>query len=446
MTETLLSDGERNFLIDGIRSNLRIDGRQRLEVAPFRLELGILPYCVCSAAVTLHATKVVVGLKLEIDAPDPEQPSLGFVHCSVRHSPSAAHWKKKHEVEAMDFDVSRALQNVLGNCNGIDLAELCVIRNRLCWAIYVDAVVLEDRGNVFDALCLGSTACFKTLRIPSLNVKNAEQCSTARGGDNVAGRGRPADTLSLFQNTEITKKATIFKMQQLRRHRASKFSGQEMPFRDAAALHSAPSQEALPPPESRDIAEIEFDIERGRSGQPLKGRDMLPIVVTMAILDDSRCFVVDPLCEEELCCDLLIRIAVFSNGEISVMKYGETAIDPLLIFQMIESGKESGLQWMRQMEGALAPGEDAAVSEQNDGGVDALKISAFELRKEDEEGAELEMRRQLGALRFVTESLRREHSADPDAAETARRVEAPAQSPRAVSDGDDEDADLLLVD
>ena len=107
MTQDLISDGERKFIIDGIRTNIRLDGRQRLDVESFCIEWNVLPYCVCSARVSLHSTTVIVGLKLEVDAPDPEQPARGKIECSVRHSPSAAHWKKNHELESMNFDLSR---------------------------------------------------------------------------------------------------------------------------------------------------------------------------------------------------------------------------------------------------------------------------------------------------------------------------------------------------
>ena len=335
----------------------------------------------------------------------------------------------------------------MGNCNGIDLKQLCIVPSRLCWVVYVDVVVLEHHGNVFDAVCLGTNACFKTLEIPSLSIKNAEQYAAAEDedGDNAMdGGGAQADTLGLFQNTEITKKATISKMRQLQRQRTSKFSGQDLPFQtsmamdDAATISTATQSsdgadggksKSLRPVESRDIAEIEFEVEGGRRGQRLEGRDMLPIVVTMAIMDESRYFIVDPLYEEELCCDLLIRIAVYSNGHISVIKSGEKAIDSVLIFGMIGSGKESGLKWQRQMEGHLdlKQGAESEVGGgsggREDGDLDLLKISTFSLRKEEEKEVEEEMRLQMKALSFITESLRKEKGADGDAVEKQGDVE-----------------------
>lgn len=363
----------------------------------------------------------------------------------------------------------------MANCNGIDLKELCIIPNRLCWLLYVDVVVIEHRGNVFDATCLAVNACFKILEIPNLNIKNAEQFEEAENqqhskededGDNEMEMERKhnVDTLGLFQNTEITKKATISKMRMQHRQRASKFSGDQMPFQSSMAMEETKQNRTVQPVESRDIAEIEFDIERGR-GQRLNGREMLPIVVTMAIMDESRYFIVDPLYEEELCCDLLIRIAVYSNGQISVIKYGENAIDPLLVFGMIESGKQSGTQWMRQMEDYLneemLQSDGARASQVTKDGneskneLDLMKISTFSMDKKEEKTVEEEMRQRLKALSFVTESLRKDSGPDfngSDKAEidstaickdndTLKRKDSGSSVP---SSNDDED--MIIID
>ena len=107
MTQEILSDGERKFIIDGIKSNIRIDGRQRLDVDSFSIEFDILPYCVSSAKVILHSTQIIVGCKLEVTQPDIDTPEQGKIQCSVRYSPSACSWKQNYELESINFDISR---------------------------------------------------------------------------------------------------------------------------------------------------------------------------------------------------------------------------------------------------------------------------------------------------------------------------------------------------
>merc|ERR1712228_1167112 len=97
----------------------------------------------------------------------------------------------------------------------------------------------------------------------------------------------------------------------------------------------------------------------------------------------------------ELCCDLIVRIAVYSNGNISVIKYGDKAIDPLLIFDMIESGKQSGLKWMNALNECLEKmREDDGTGtgmEIENVDVDVLDVSKFEIDEKDEKEIENEM-------------------------------------------------------
>merc|ERR550525_1089317 len=176
-------------------------------------------------------------------------------------------------------------------------------------------------------------------------------------------------------------------MKHLRRQKFSKFSGQELPFQNTMASNEGGNESTVHLVESRDIAEIEFEIEEGR-GKRLKEQEMLPIVVTMAIMDESKYFIVDPLYEEELCSDLLVRIAVYSNGHISVIKYGDNAVDPLLVFGMIESGKEAGLQWMRQLDTVIEMEQmvECKNGETQNGNesLELAKLSKFTIDKEQE--------------------------------------------------------------
>ena len=436
MTQDILSAGERMYILEGVRSNLRNDGRKRLDVDSFSIELDILPYCVCSSQVVLHGTKVIVGLKLEVAAPDTDQPSHGKIQCSVRCSPCSAPWKRNYELEAMNFDLSRSahhitshlnialpvldreLQNVMGDGNGIDLKELCIVPHRLCWVIFVDVLVVEHQGNMFDAVCLGCNACFKTLRIPSLDLKNKQELTDKKTdhsdhGTAAASSSAPRD--SLFEHTEISKKATIQRMRERHKRKRSKHSGHSLPFQDSMALDgingdAADVSSSARAAESGDMSEVQFEIDSCAAGQRLAGVAQLPIVVTMAIMDGTTFFVADPVHEEELCCDLMLRIAVFADGRVCLIKYGDKAIAPELIFEMLESGKQCGMRWMRHMDDMIQEEEEEGDDAEVMARMDSLKLSTLEMGKEEEAEMEAAMREELEALSFITESLRaKEH-------------------------------------
>ena len=155
--------------------------------------------------------------------------------------------------------------------------------------------------------------------------------------------------------------------------------------------------------ENRDIAEIQFAIDEDKNGKKLNGIEMLPIIVTMAIMDNNKYFIIDPLYEEELCCDVIIRIAVYSNGNISIIKNGDKPIDPLLIFNMIDNGKECGLKWMKELDqylkASLIDMNDKMEKKENKEDKDELDLfdlSNFEFNEEDEKQIEMEMSKQLG--------------------------------------------------
>lgn len=53
---------------------------------------------------------------------------------------------------------------------GLDLKQLIITNGKTCWYIFVDALVLNDDGNVLDALSIASLAALKSTRIPKVKV------------------------------------------------------------------------------------------------------------------------------------------------------------------------------------------------------------------------------------------------------------------------------------
>ena len=82
--EIKISNAERKFIVDGIEHNIRNDGRQRIDVCSFDIKPDVLPFCMSSAEINLHGTRIIVGIKLEITNPDVNTPSLGQIETSVK--------------------------------------------------------------------------------------------------------------------------------------------------------------------------------------------------------------------------------------------------------------------------------------------------------------------------------------------------------------------------
>lgn len=48
---------------------------------------------------------------------------------------------------------------------GLDLKSLCLVPGKTCWLVYVDALVLNDGGNVLDALSMAARAALALTRV-----------------------------------------------------------------------------------------------------------------------------------------------------------------------------------------------------------------------------------------------------------------------------------------
>jgi len=61
-----------------------------------------------------------------------------------------------------------------GRGGGLDLTALCVTSGKICWLLYVDALVLNMDGNVSGALSIATRAALSDTSIPSVEVQAAE--------------------------------------------------------------------------------------------------------------------------------------------------------------------------------------------------------------------------------------------------------------------------------
>lgn len=52
----------------------------------------------------------------------------------------------------------------------LDLPSLCVIPGKACWLVYVDALLLNDGGNVLDALSVATRAALALTRVPKVRA------------------------------------------------------------------------------------------------------------------------------------------------------------------------------------------------------------------------------------------------------------------------------------
>ena len=77
----MISKAERVYITEGIRQDVRGDGRSCSDYRPLKLELGVLPQASGSSRCQLGATDVLVGVKVRSD---PTRGSSVYMSCTSR--------------------------------------------------------------------------------------------------------------------------------------------------------------------------------------------------------------------------------------------------------------------------------------------------------------------------------------------------------------------------
>ena len=169
----LLSPTERHFLVQGIRSNLRNDGRGCLDYRFFQLTTNAVPHAAGSARIRLDGTDVLVAVTLDISPVHPGHPKQGIAQCSVEFSASASLSSPSSSSPLTAVRLADSLQGLLVRSGCIDLSQLCILPGSQCWMLLLDALVLSSHGNLLSAISLAALAALLTTTIPALSVTPA---------------------------------------------------------------------------------------------------------------------------------------------------------------------------------------------------------------------------------------------------------------------------------
>ncbi|KAI5723373.1 hypothetical protein M8J76_005213 [Diaphorina citri] len=168
MAAVLINDAEKKFIIDGVEVNMRNDGRTCNSYRPMELECDIVSTANGSARLRLANSDILVGVKTEIDTPHPDSPNHGkiefFVDCSANATPVF----EGRGGEDLATEISNSLSKAYYSSFPLD--KLSIVPRQMCWKLYVDILILELGGNLFDATSLAVKAALDCTRIPRVTT------------------------------------------------------------------------------------------------------------------------------------------------------------------------------------------------------------------------------------------------------------------------------------
>ncbi|KAG1674611.1 hypothetical protein FOA52_001860 [Chlamydomonas sp. UWO 241] len=173
------SVAEQDFCSESIQQGVRLDGRGVADFRPVEVQLGLIAQANGSARLHVGGTDVLVGVKVETGVPSASRPDEGRVSVTVECSACASPEYEGRGGEAWGTSLAAALETSLCPLAsvagyGVDLRALSIVSGKQCWNIYVDALVLNDDGNVLCALSLASLAALANTRIPGVEIVQGE--------------------------------------------------------------------------------------------------------------------------------------------------------------------------------------------------------------------------------------------------------------------------------
>ena len=155
--------------LDSIMSKLsdskRTDGRGLLDYRNIEIETNILKDKTNgSAKVKIGDTEVWAGIKVETANPFPDTPAEGVMTCNAEMLPISSQYVEPGPPDVDTIELSRVSDRGIRESGMIDVSELCIKEGELVYSVYIDVAVINEDGNLFDAVAYaGTTALLLSL-------------------------------------------------------------------------------------------------------------------------------------------------------------------------------------------------------------------------------------------------------------------------------------------
>ena len=151
----------RELLNKGTRNN----NRSMASYRPIKATYGMLPNAEGSAMVQMGETKILVGVKLDIQEPMKDKPNEGNLMMMAELLPLAAAEYEPGPPSPESIELARVVDRGIRAANMIDMASLFVEEGKV-WSLFVDIYVLNYDGNLFDAATLAAVTALNNTKMP----------------------------------------------------------------------------------------------------------------------------------------------------------------------------------------------------------------------------------------------------------------------------------------
>lgn len=150
----------KEMLNNGVRSE-----RGLMDFRSISIKKDVIPNAEGSAEVNLGSTKVIVGVKLDVDEPMPDKPNEGNIVTSAELLPLASADYDTGPPSPEAIELARVVDRGIRAAGVIDTEALFIEEGKV-WSTFIDIYIMNYDGNLFDASTIGAVVALTNTRMP----------------------------------------------------------------------------------------------------------------------------------------------------------------------------------------------------------------------------------------------------------------------------------------
>jgi len=165
----------RESIISSLANSTRLDERGLLDYRNLEIETKILKDKTNgSARVKLGESEVWAGIKVETANPFPDTPAEGVMTCNAERLPISSQYIEPGPPDEDTIELSRVSDRGIRESGMIDVKELCIKEGERVYSVYVDVAVINEDGNLFDAVSYAATTALLMSDMNKFTIEDDE--------------------------------------------------------------------------------------------------------------------------------------------------------------------------------------------------------------------------------------------------------------------------------
>jgi exosome complex component RRP42 len=154
-----------HYVKELIAKGNREDGRGMFDFREVTILTNAISHAEGSAQVDLGATRVLAGIKMQVEEPMEDTPDQGNLMVSAELLPLAHAEFESGPPSPESIELARVVDRGIRAAECVDLTKLFIEEGK-AWSMFIDLYVLNYNGNLFDASTIAAMAGLASTKVP----------------------------------------------------------------------------------------------------------------------------------------------------------------------------------------------------------------------------------------------------------------------------------------